>query len=292
MNIARNHGYLDGVGRIRLQFASVEVPRPRGVLVLVHGLSDHGGRYDGFAQAMAAHGFSTFALDLRGHGRSEGRRGHVRRFGLFLQDLERFRREVQGAVSAATPLFLMGVSMGGLVAVRYAQECEASFRGVILASPWLGTALHTPAWKIHLADALDRVLPAFPFPLGLRPEDLSHDPAVVRGYRADPLVHQRVTPRLFAEVNRAISRAYERADAFRAPVLFLLPGADRIVDTERSLAFSRAVASEDATVRVYPDFFHEVLLERDRRLALEDVKSWLVERVGARSENSATLLRV
>ncbi|MGH7482883.1 MAG: alpha/beta fold hydrolase, partial [Longimicrobiales bacterium] len=164
MNIGRSHGYLEGVGRLRLHYRVWEATDPRAGLLLIHGLSDHSGRYTELGEHMASVGLSTYALDLRGHGYSEGRRGHARSFELFLQDLERFRREVQGLTRPGLDLFLLGHSMGGLVVIRYLEEYDVPLGGAVLVSPWLGTALPVPRWKLNLARVLGRVLPALPIP--------------------------------------------------------------------------------------------------------------------------------
>lgn len=269
-----NHGYLEGVGRLRLHYRTWEVPSPRAAVLLVHGLFDHSGRYDGFAEALAAQQFSTFALDLRGHGSSEGRRGHVQRFDVFLQDLDRFRREVQGLVDVDLPLFMIGHSTGGLIALRYIEEYDAPLAGGVLTAPWLGTAYPVPRWKVTLAGVLNRVLPATPFKAGVDPAHLSHSAEAVRAYAQDPLVHQTITPRLFFEVSAAMGRAMQRSDRIHIPLLFLLPADDPIVDTAKSAAFARSLAG-DVTVRVVPDAYHDVLNEEGRFAIWASVREWL-----------------
>ena len=122
--IRNGEGTLVGVGRLRLRYRTWEVANPRAAVLVVHGLAEHGGRYARFAQTLGGFGFSTFALDLRGHGLSDGRRGHAASFDCFLQDLDRFRREVEGVLDRRTPLFLLGMSMGGLIALRYLEEYD------------------------------------------------------------------------------------------------------------------------------------------------------------------------
>src|SRR5690606_15951978 len=157
--LERNHGTFEGVGRLRLQYRSWEVSAPKAAVVFVHGFSDHSGRYESFAETLATFGVSTFAFDLRGHGQSDGRRGYVRRFEIYLQELDHFRQEVQGLVAGDCPLFLVGHSMGGLIALRYLEEFESPFRDGIIVSPWLGTAMYVPRWKVVLATFLNRMLP-------------------------------------------------------------------------------------------------------------------------------------
>lgn len=273
--LKQSHGYLEGVGRLRLHYRAWEVEEPLAALIVVHGLFEHGRRYEEFARYMAAQRFSTFLLDLRGHGASEGRRGHVRSFDVLLQDLDRFRREVQGLVPFDLPLFLVGHSMGGLVSLRYLQEYEASFQGAVITSPWLGTAVTIPRWQIMAASVLNRILPAFPFPSKLDPEELTQDPERVADYRDDPEIHSTLTPRLFTEISSAMEIAHRRGDRIGLPVLFLLAGADTIVSTDRSLAFARSLLSDDITVEVLDDHYHEVLQERERTTVMADIRDWI-----------------
>ncbi len=271
-------GFFEGVGGLRLYYRAWELPRARAAIAIVHGLGDHSGRYDAVAHRLGAYGFSTFAMDLRGHGLSDGRRGHVKRFGAYLQDVDRFRRELHGLVDVGTPLFLFGHSMGGLITLRYLEEFDAPFRGGIIVSPWLATVLPVPRWKVTLSGALNRLLPALPFNSGLDAAHLSRDPAVVLAYRDDPLVHSRITPRLFSEASSAMGLALQRTDRIRVPLLFLLAGDDRIVSTQKSHAFARSLAAKSVSIHVYPDFFHEVLNEPARPEAVHDLRDWVASR--------------
>src|SRR5438105_10818256 len=185
------HGTIDSIDGLKLHYRSVEASNPRAALMIVHGLGEHSGRYVDFAETMTRFGFATFAYDQRGHGLSEGRRGHSARFELLLQDLERFRREVRGLTHASCPMFIVGHLFGGLVALRYLEEYESSVRGAIIVSPWLATAMPVPRWKTNLASLIGRVAPAMPFSASINAEHLSHDAAIVRSYREDPLVHDR-----------------------------------------------------------------------------------------------------
>jgi lysophospholipase len=275
----RNEGNFVGVGRLRLQYRTWEVADARAAVIVVHGLSEHSGRYEGFGEALAMHGCSTFAFDMRGHGNSEGRRGHVPHFGCLLQDLDRFRREVQGLIDVRTPLFLLGHSMGGLIALRYQEQYDAPFHGAIVVSPWLATAMPVPRWKVMLANALTRLLPALPFSAGIDAKQLSRDPAVVAAYAADPLVHDRITPRLFVEASSAMGLAFQGADRISAPLLFLIAGSDGIVDTDRTIAFARSLSAADVTIHVFAGHYHELLNEPDREDVIDELADWMMGRL-------------
>jgi alpha-beta hydrolase superfamily lysophospholipase len=277
--IGRSDGTLVGVGGLRLSYQGWEPPTPRAALLVVHGLGEHGGRYDGFARHMGSRGFSTFAFDLRGHGRSEGRRGHVPSFETYLLELDRFRREIEGLVYGRLPLFLLGHSLGGLIALRYLEEFRARFRAAVILSPWLATALPLGRLKAAAASLLAGVLPALPFPSGIRPEDLTRDPAAIETYDDDPLVHRRITPRLFVEASAAMGLALQRSDRISEPILFLLAGADRVVQTDRTITFARSMTGADIEMRVYPDAHHELLHELERLRAYREIADWLSARL-------------
>jgi lysophospholipase len=277
--LRRGQGTLTGVGRIRLAYRTWEKPNARAALVVIHGLGEHSGRYGDFGERMASLGISTYAMDLRGHGLSDGRRGHVPAFDVFLQEVDRFRREVEGLADFRVPVFLLGHSMGGLIALRYVEEYADRFRGAIISSPWLATAMPVPRWKVTLAHALARLLPALPLRHGVRAEHLSRDADIVAAYRDDPLVHGSITPRMFAEVSAAMGLALQRSDRLQQPLLLVLAGDDRIVDTSRTVRFARGIQASDVTVRVYPEQYHELLNELDRQQVYRHVRDWIMAHV-------------
>jgi alpha-beta hydrolase superfamily lysophospholipase len=276
--VRRAHGEFAGAGNVRLAYRRWEGAVTRAVLLVVHGLGEHAGRYDEFASRMASFGIATFAFDLRGHGLSDGRRGHIPSFDAYLQDLNRFRSEVVRFTGVRTPPFLLGQSMGGLIALRYLQEFGSHIAGAVICSPWLATAMEVPRWKTVAAPLLARLLPTFPFRHGLAPEDLSRDPAVVDAYRADPLVHGRITPRTFAQVSAAMNLVPEHSNAITRPLLLLVGGADRVVDSDRTVALAHQLVTPDKTIHVFPGQFHELLNEADRARTHALVGEWISAR--------------
>jgi acylglycerol lipase len=276
--IAEVDGCIRAVGGLSLYYRAWEAENARAGLLIVHGLAEHSGRYVDFARTMADFGFNVYALDLRGHGLSDGRRGHVDRFDLLLQDVDRFRREVRGGCAEDLPLFMLGHSMGGLITARYIEEYDTGLAGAILTSPWLATALPVPRWKVVLASVLNRVLPALPISADVDETLLSHDPLVVTRYKDDPLVHGKITPRLFAEASMAMGLVMQRSDRIAMPLLLILAGDDKLVDTHKSEAFARSLTAPDVTIRVLDDYYHEVLNDHDRAIAYGVIRDWLIER--------------
>lgn len=277
------HAYLSGSAGVRLHYRCWDVPSPRAVAMIAHGLGEHCGRYKTLAQDLTRAGISAYALDHRGHGRSDGRRGHVRRFSHYIHDLEKFRRRVAGSVGPDVPLIVVGHSLGGLIVARYLQEFPAvPVRGAILSAPAFGVALEVPRWKSQLARVLYYAVPALPMSTGLDPQLLSHDREVVVAYERDTLVHDRITPRLYGELEEEIEAAFEKAPRIRVPVLMLIPSADRIARPDRMQAFAARIrGGRRVTVETYPGFYHEVLNETDRSRVAADVLGWIERRLEA-----------
>jgi len=279
IRVAEGSLHVEGV---RLQRRSWRPSHPPlATLLLVHGLSDHSARYARVARTLAASGIAVEAFDLRGHGLSGGPRGHARRFDVLLQDLDRVRRAVAEVTASGTPLFLLGHSMGGLIAIRYLEEYPDAFRGAIIVSPWLGTATEPSAWKVGLARLLNRVAPALPIRARIPAAFLSHDPAIGHGFVADPYAYDVITPRLWSEVQAATDLAFARADRIGVPILFLIAGDDRIVDAERSRALGESIPGGRTVVRVLDGRYHEVLHEMDAAATVGDIAQWIAAQTAA-----------
>jgi alpha-beta hydrolase superfamily lysophospholipase len=263
---------------VRLHLRAWPLPDARATLLVSHGLGEHGGRYAALAADLARRGMQVYAPDHRGHGLSGGSRGHVARFGEFVRDLEAVRAHV--AAASPAPMFLLGHSLGGLIAIRHLQSHpEAPFRGAVLSAPLLGVAVRAPRWKVAISGLLSRIAPRTPFSNAVDPAELSAAEGYAAEYRGDPLVHALITPRLYTELMGAIQDAFAARHTVRPPLLVLAPEADRIV-LPGAVARWAAECPGDVHVRRYPGFRHESLNERDRHRAVEDVAAWVEARLG------------
>ena len=246
---------------------------PRGALAIVHGYGEHSGRYREFARWLAARGWLVAACDLPGHGKSPGRRGHIRSFSDYLAAVKALLAEVRRAVPA--PVFLLGHSLGGLIAARYLQLQPGAAAGLILSSPFFGLAMPVPAWKRTLARMLSRLCPAASLPSGIRPEDLSHDPEVVEAYRGDPLVHRAATARWFTEVLAAQAAALREAEKIQVPLLIIQGEEDRLAEVAATRRFVARSRAPDLTFRLYAGLYHETLNEVGKERVWQEVLDWL-----------------
>jgi lysophospholipase len=264
---------------MRLHAIAWPAARPRAAVFLSHGLGEHAGRYAGLARDFTRRGISLYAVDHRGHGRSGGPRAYVPRFDRFVADLEDFRRRADRE-AGGVPLFLYGHSLGGLIALRWLQtHAHVPLAGAVLSAPLLGVKVKAPRWKLALAAPLSKLLPALPMKNEIDPAELTHDAAYVRSYREDPLVSNRITPRLFTEMLAAMAGAHAEGGRISVPLLFLVPGADTIVDEDATLRFAAGLRG-DVTVRRYPGFRHESHNEVERDRPLGDVFEWMEGKIG------------
>jgi lysophospholipase len=251
----------------------VEAATPRAAALILPGWFDHAGRWHEIGQRLRDAGFSAYLLDLRGHGRSGGRRGHLSRFSQLLGDLQAFRRVVR--LRSDCPHVLLGLSFGGLVALRYLETQPSDpIAAAVVCSPWLGLASPPPRWKVLLARLLADLWPTVAIPAAIDPENLSRDPAVNRAYAEDAGVHHVMTPGAWREIQWA-QRAVA-ADGYRieSPLLFLLGGEDRVADAHLARAFADGLKGS-VQVRWYAEMYHEILHDPQREAVLGDIATFV-----------------
>jgi alpha-beta hydrolase superfamily lysophospholipase len=256
------------------------LPRePRRAVVLVHGLAEHSGRYDHVGAWLSTRDCAVHAYDHRGHGQSEGARGHLGSFSELLDDLEAFLRLVR-AEHPALPLVLVGHSMGGLVTTALLAERKPDVACAAVSGPALEAPEHVSDSRRRMARWLRRIAPRLRMTAGLEPEHLSRDPEVVRGYVEDPLVFRRVTVSLASELLDAMTRTAGAAFQIQVPVLVQHGEADRLCPPRGSRSFHGQLRGPGHRLRVYPQLRHEIFNEPESEQVLEDLLAWLLEREG------------
>ena len=268
---------LDTDDGLALHLRHWHVASARGTVLIVHGLGEHIGRYAHVAARLNANGWRVAGHDQRGHGRSAGARGALAHGDDLLRDLAR----VIDATRVAGPLVLLGHSMGGLIAARFVAEGlqaqpAAWHRGVdalVLSSPALDLGMNL-AQKALLA-ALGPLAPNLALGNGLEPAWISRDPAVVAAYVADPLVHDRVTPRLVRFIVDGGAFALGKAPAWTLPTLLLWAGSDRCVAPAGSRAFAAAAPPGVVRAHCFEALFHEIFNEPEQGEVLARLDEWL-----------------
>ncbi|MCP3953851.1 MAG: alpha/beta hydrolase, partial [Desulfobacterales bacterium] len=228
-------------------------------------------------------GFSLWILDLRGHGKSGGPKGHVDSFDDYTRDVGEILDQARTGNPAQTPVFLLGHSMGGLVAILVALEHQDLMDGLVLSSPALGVAVPLPAVKKIAATCIARLFPRLGIKNELDPQNVSRDPEIVEKYIADPLVHNRVSTRWFVQFFKAMGKAFDQAADIQLPILVQAAGEDRLVQTAAVEAFFEKLTVPDRELKVYRGLFHEIYneTEPDRGKVIAALTTWLTDRINS-----------
>jgi acylglycerol lipase len=249
---------------------------PRRGVAIVHGYAEHSGRYEEVAGRLLAAGYGVYQFDLRGHGRSEGPRAFVRSFGDYVRDVQAFVEHVRRRQDG--PLFLLGHSMGGLIAARWTLANPLGASGLVLSGAALKVNDHIHPWLQRMSSAIAMLAPQLPT-IRLDDAALSRSAETVRRFREDPLVyHGRMPARTGAEILRAAKQLAPRLSEFRLPLLIMHGGDDRLADPEGSRQLHGQAVSHDKTLKLYPGLFHEIFHEPERRQVIDDLVAWLDER--------------
>jgi alpha-beta hydrolase superfamily lysophospholipase len=252
----------------------------RATVALLHGLTEHAGRYAALADRLNPAGIELVAVDLRGHGLAPGKRARIRRFDDYLLDAQAL---LDAAATSCAPLFLMGHSMGGAIAALYAIErLDASGRrlsGLILSSPALAPRHDVPRWMLGLSQLISRVWPGFPA-MKIDAALLSRLQPVVNANRNDPLVHHGSIPaRTGAELLLAMARIELGRASLRVPLLVYHGTADKLTEPEGSRAFGQHAGSPDKTLTLHEGSYHETMNDMDRDRVIGQLIEWIEARV-------------
>ena len=271
-------GTFNGSEGLSLFFQSWQPDSPaRGVLVIVHGLGEHSGRYKNVVNHLVPLRFAVYALDHRGHGRSPGQRAYANSMAEFRGDVHAL---VQLAANAhpGLPLFIMGHSLGGLITLDYILHHPEGLRGAIVSAPAVGGVGVSPV-LLMLSRVLSRVWPTFSLDSGLDVNAISRDPQEVQAYQDDPLVHGKGTPRLATVVMDSAEWCQANAHTLQLPLLMIHGTADSITAPADSRRFFDNVASADKTYIAYEGGYHESHNDIHYQQVVEDIAAWLVERI-------------
>ncbi len=243
---------------------------PQHQLLLVHGLGEHLGRYEGLGEALAGRGVRCLGVDLRGHGMSRGRRGHIRRWQDYVLDIAAAAEQLEA------PYNLFAHSMGGLVALDFLQQHADSVRKIILSGPLVGEAVKNPEWKKKMGLILSKVLPWVPVANGIPMEDLCTDSAQVSLFENDSLRVKTITPRWYSEMLDAVERMWEYLPNYTTQMDLHVAGEERIIDRQALDRFFEQWPAEKKRW-IWEGGRHEILQEPFR----EGVIAAIFEGLGA-----------
>lgn len=246
---------------------------PRAVILLVHGLGEHIGRYEHLARFFNEHHIALLGFDQRGHGRSPGKRGHAPGLYPLLDDVESLLQHAQ-ELHPDTPLFLYGHSMGGNLVLNYAARRRPQISGFIATGAWIRLPENPPALLLLLARFMSVVWSTFSQPNNIDTRKLSRDPEIVQAYNEDPLVHNRISARLATELLDAARWLDQFSSALSAPALIMHGGADQVTDPEGSRAFAERLKNE-VKLKLWEGLYHELHNEPEKEEVMRYTLNWV-----------------
>jgi len=287
-----NHetGSFTGKGGIEIFFQKWLADKAKGVVILVHGIGEHSGRYENLLKSFAEKKISVFAIDHRGHGKSDGKRGHIDSFMDYVYDLKLFLEFIKEE-NKGLPVILYGHSMGGVIAAKYAMTYPDDLSVLVLSSPAFSTVKKAPAWMMSVASFFSSRISSLTFPNGLSVPDISHDQDTIAAYENDPLVHNKITARWIIEFMRAGQECLNNAGSIKKPLLVFHGKEDHIADINGSEKFYNSASSVVKKLFVYDKLFHETINETpsEREKVLNDVTGWILKNLDSSSKTPLTV---
>lgn len=245
---------------------------PRAIILLVHGLGDHVMRFNHWGSLFNSEHVGVIGIDLRGHGKSPGRRGNA--------TYENLLNDVNTLVNYSfkkypnLPKLLYGHSLGGNVVLNYVIKNKPSLSGVIVTSPWIKTVKRWPTTKLFFAKWLNKLIPSYAIENNIHSSDISGDWAIVRAYRNDPLVHKRISVRLFFEATRAGEFIRSNKHKINSPLLIMHGTSDRITSSHATEQFAK-YTSRNTQLKLWKGAYHELHNETQKDEIFDYIIQWV-----------------
>lgn len=239
---------------------------------IIHGMWEHGNRYEHVALYLNSRGYNAFAMDHIGHGRSEGKKGHVDDYSLLLNSVQVFLDDIQS--SNTLPVFLYGHSMGGNVLSNFLIRRQPSIQGALLSSPWLKLAAEPPAFQLLLAKVMIHIYPSFQDTAKVDQAAISRDPVEVEKYKNDPMVFNKMTPAFFFPTYENGLYAIAHAKEIKVPTLLFHGTADRLTSFKGSEEFSKNAHTNIEFVPL-EGMYHETHNDIGKEKVLAMMGDWL-----------------
>lgn len=248
---------------------------PLAVINMVHGLGEHGGRYDPWAKRFTSEDIAFASIDYRGHGHAEGKRGHASSHEVLLDDIEAFLHETKQRYPEI-PHILYGHSLGGNLVLAYISRRKHTLNGCIATSPWLKLASEPPLWKTTAARLLLPVAQSMTISNGLNPYELSHNSDVARAYLHDPLVHDKISLRLYFDTQKEGHFILQKGLPVNTPVLIAHGSGDKITSHIASQELCTH-CGKNLTFRLFKDMYHELHHESCAPELFALIKNWIID---------------
>ena len=274
-----HRGTIQTADGIALATATWTLDQPKAIALLAHGHAEHLGRYRHVVDALTGRNYLVAGQDHRGHGRSSGERALAMRFDDYVDDFHLMAEQVTAA-HPGLPVVLIGHSMGGLIAARYALAYQANLRALVISGAAFEIDQHTPGWQKPIARLVARVFPKAPVPDRDAGDTLSYDPSVMEAFKSDPLNwNGRARIRTAVEMIAAGRDALRRASALTIPLLAMHGADDQLTSPRGTIAFHESASSTDKELRLWPHMKHEIFNEVERDTVIGTMLDWLDARI-------------
>ncbi len=253
---------------------------PKAVINLVHGYGEYSERYDYWAMKFAGKGFVVHAIDYRGHGKSDGRRGHINQFNDFLNDIDVLVKE-SNKLYPDLPQFIYGQSLGGNIVTNYIFKRDNNFKGAVISSPWYKLSFDPSALMLFFARIMKKVYPKFTQNTNLDVKAFTHDKKIIDAFIADPLIHGKMSTKMFYEIYCAGHWVMENADKISLPVLIQHGNDDKITSYKASKEFveKAKIINKDITYKEWDGMYHELHNELEKDKVFEFVADWIMKKL-------------
>jgi len=247
------------------------------VILLIHGFGEHSQRYEYWASKFVEEGHALITFDLRGHGKSEGKRGDAQSYDCWMKDIDILFSNTE-ILFPGIPKVLYGHSFGGNLAANYALQKNPQIKGLILSSPWLKLAFEVKGLRKKLVDIFYVIWPSLIQASRLQTNDISGDPVTVEKYKNDPLNHDRISVRAFFYITEAGKWALKNADKLHVPLLLMHGSGDRITSYHGSIEFAEK-AKAHTTLKIWDGMYHELHNETIKEEVFDFMKTWLINTI-------------
>ncbi len=286
--ISRTEGYFKGYNDFELFYQAWIPEQVDSTLVVTHGLGEHSECYNRLAEAVTALPVEVYTWDLRGHGRSEGKRGVVRSLSDYCEDLLSFLEQIKKC-KRGKKTFLLGHSMGGLVnSLTLIKKGGLGLSGVCFSSPLMGIAVEVPKFKKKAATYISEWLPNITLFNEIAHKELSQDKDVLYEYGRDPLRHDRINPQLFLDMLQYTDYVRKNADKIVLPVLVQQAGHDKVVSVRDTREFFERLGSPDKSYKEYEHSFHEIFNDVERKKVFNELNEWLTQHMKEKAYEAGT----
>ncbi len=245
------------------------------VINLIHGIGEHSTRYTAMADYYTKKAIAVYAIDYRGHGKSEGKRGHTPEYESLMKDIDKLM-EYSAKDSSCKKLFIYGHSLGGNLVLNYVLRRQPKITGLIASGPWLKLAFEPSKFDVVLGSFVKKIYPAFTQKTKLKTDDLSHNEDSNETYKKDDLVHGHISVSLFFGAREAAQWALDNAAKMPVPLLLMHGGADKMTSPEGSKEF--ASKTDKAELKIWDGFYHEIHNEKENQQVYDFVINW-IERI-------------